>query len=144
MECGKSYLQFRRIHFIMNNKLIDIDLWNGPGQEKFRSLLKIQAKESDIIIFVYDISNKNSFDYLNERIDIVKNSCTEFQGVIVGNKSDLFMDEKVPEEEGIEFAKKMNYKFYSSSAKNDPQGFINFIEDLIKDFIANKYNIKIE
>ena len=31
---------------------------------------------------------------------------------------------------------KNNYKFYSASAKDNPEGFRNFIEELVKDYIA--------
>ena len=51
--------------------------------------------------------------------------------------------EQVSDIKGIEFAKKMNYKFYLSSAKDNPQGFINFLEELIKDFLSEKYGFEI-
>ena len=98
-------------------------------------------KNYNIIIFVYDITNKSSFKSLDERISEMKNIYYKykFQGVIIGNKKELKNKEEVTETEGIELAKKYNYKFYLASAKDDPNGFINFLEELIKNFISNEY-----
>ena len=54
--------------------------------------------------------------------------------MIIANKRDLYAHVEVSEREGIEFAEKNNYKFYSSSAKRDPKGFYNFLEELVKDY----------
>ena len=77
----------------INNKQFVIELWNGPGQEKFRSLGKIFIKNSDIMIFVYDITKRESFNDLKDyhipaAYKILGNN---FKGVIVANKSDLYI-----------------------------------------------------
>ena len=94
-------------------------------------------KIADIILFVYDITNKNSLEYLNSRIEISKEENEfGFIGAVIANKSDLDVERQVYDKQGKEFAKKNNYKFYSASAKDNPEGFRNFIEELIKDYIA--------
>ena len=96
-------------------------------------------KIADIILFVYDITNKNSLEYLNSRIEISKEENEfGFIGAIIANKSDLYDEREVSDEQGKEFAKKNNYKFYSASAKNDSVGFRIFLEELIKDYIASR------
>ena len=88
------------------------------------------------MIFVYDITNKQSFDYLDERIEMAKKLLeNKFIGAIIANKNDLFLKEKIKEEKGREFAKKQNYKFYLVSAKDNPQAFINCLDELVKDYI---------
>ena len=58
----------------IENKEYILEIWDTAGQEKFRSLNQLFIKDSNIIILVYDISNKNSFldlsywyDFINER-----------------------------------------------------------------------------
>ena len=58
-----------------------------------------------------------------------------FIGAIVANKSDLYDEEAVREEEARIFAKEQNYKFYLVSAKESPQSFINCLDELVKDYI---------
>ena len=49
----------------IGDKSYSLNLWDTIGQEKFRSLTKIFIKDSKIVIFVYDITNKRSFEELN-------------------------------------------------------------------------------
>ena len=72
------------------------------GQEKFRSISIIYFKDSDIIIFVYDITNENSFnDLKNFWIGYVKDLIGNDKVFgISSNKIDLFENKKVEKEEG--------------------------------------------
>ena len=54
---------------------------------------------------------------------------------VVGNKSDLYMKEQVKEKEGKNYADSIGAKFRLVSAKNDPHGFVNFLSELLDDFL---------
>ena len=62
-----------------------------------------------------------------------------FKGVIIANKSDLFLKEEVSEKEARDFAKNHYYQFYYTSAKNEPIKAKNVIEKIIKDYISSSY-----
>ncbi len=123
-------------------------LWDTVGQEKLRNLTKIFFKNSKIVIFVYDITNKKSFEALASWERDVKNLLGDniVKGV-VGNKQDLFMDEDVTEEEGANYANSINAKFRLVSAKTDPQSFNVLLEELLKEYLkkneAVSNNIKL-
>ena len=125
-----------------NKKEYKINLWDTIGQERYRSLTKIFLKDSKIVIFVYDITNRVSFDSLQfwkKIIDDVLGS-TPIIGV-VGNKKDLYFDEKVKEEEAEKYANSIGAKFLVTSAKDDPKSFSNFVEQLTEEYIRlNKDN----
>ena len=124
-------------NFSNNNSKFKVILWHGAGQERFLGATKIFVKIVDIILFVYDITNINSLEHLNYRIEISKEENEfGFIGAIIANKSDLYDKREVSDEQGKEFAKKNNYKFYSASAKDNPEGFRHFLEELIKEYIA--------
>ena len=128
--------RFKEIKFFVNHREIKVGLWNGPGQERYRSLMKFFLNDTNILIFVYDITMKNSFDHLNELIEEAKDKLgNNFIGAIVANKSDLYDEEAVSEKEARIFAKEQNYKFYLVSAKESPQSFINCLDELVKDYI---------
>ena len=57
---------------------------------------------------------------------------------IVGNKSDLYLEEAIPEEEAKDYAQKLGFKFKYVSAKNDPISFINFLQELVEEFLEKK------
>ena len=123
-----------------NDKEYKLNLWDTIGQEKYRSLTKIFLKGSKIIIFVYDISNKKSFqslEFWKKIIDDIVGS--ELVYGIVGNKIDLYDKEEVNEDEAEAFAKKIGAKYLLTSAKTDSQSFIKFIEEISYDYIRKNY-----
>ena len=100
-------------------KEIQYDLWDTAGQEKFRAIAKILYKDAQVIILVYDITNKESFneikDYWYEQI---KENCPKnIMLCLVGNKCDLFESEVVTEEEGKELAEDIGAIFKLTSPK---------------------------
>ena len=50
----------------INNKEITFDLWDTAGQEKFRSIAKINYKDAAVIILVLDITNNLSFQSIKD------------------------------------------------------------------------------
>jgi len=101
-------------------KAIKFDIWDTAGQEKYRALAKIFYKEAKIVLLVYDISDRKSFDELKEYWyhAIKENVDTDVIIAIVANKSDLYNSSQVSEEEAREFAKSIDALFQSTSAKS--------------------------
>ena len=123
--------------FEINNIKYNIKLWDTIGQEKYRPLTKIFFKDSKIIILVYDKSIKKSFDELKYWVSEVKNALGDDIIIgIAGNKYDLEEDENDVDENKVrEFAKSINAKFKMVSAKTNGKGFINFLQQLLIDYI---------
>ena len=48
----------------INNQTINLDIWDTAGQENYRSLGRHFYKDSLIVLLVYDITNRESFDDL--------------------------------------------------------------------------------
>ena len=85
----------------LKNKDYNLAIWDTAGQEKFRSLTKIFIKEAKIVIFVYSITNKESFKEIDFWLETVKNILGDKPVFgLAGNKKDLFQEEQVTEEEG--------------------------------------------
>lgn len=128
---------------IINKKEIKLKIWDTAGMEKYRSLNKLFIKDSKIIIFVYDITRKETFKDLDFWHDFIENELgrTPFLGLI-GNKIDLFEKEEVSEEEGREYAKKIGAYFYLVSAKdeNGKQNLDFFFENIVKKYLNGNKN----
>ena len=120
----------------INKQKYNIDLWDTAGQEKYYQITKIFFKGSNVIIFVYDVTSKSSFEGLSKWMDMAKET-TDGQYVcgIVGNKNDLYLDAKVDEKEARDLAESKGYKFKLVSAFKDPKGIQDFIDDLAKDYV---------
>ena len=127
---------------IINGKTYTINLWDTIGQEQFRSLTKIFMKGARIVIFVYDITRRETFEQLNFWIDNTKEVLGNKPILgIVGNKSDLYFNEEVKEEEAEEFAQKNNIPFQLTSAKT-PKSFSDFLEKLVINYIEKLDNAR--
>ena len=116
-----------------NNSRI-LDIWDTPGQEKYRSIIKIFYKGANAFVLVYDPTNEPSF---NELRIFWYNEVKHINSVIfvVANKCDS--DEKVvKDEEGKEFAESIGAIFVSVSAK-DNIGISNLFEQIAQN-IHNK------
>ena len=127
-----SFIQKKINH---QNEEVELAIWDTIGNQKFRALNKLFYKDSEIIIFVYDITNKNSFESIKNiwYEDVQNYFDNELMIYILGNKSDLYLEEEIREEVASEYAKSINAKLKIVSAKNGFQ-IDNFLKELIEDY----------
>lgn len=98
--------------YVHNDKgeTVKIILVDTAGQEKYKSLIPTYTRSADVILLVYDITDRSSFDDLDEfyrsTIDGILKDNIKFY--LVGNKSDLETNRKVKEEDAKELQKKLN------------------------------------
>ena len=120
----------------LNRQKISLNIWDTVGQEKFRSLSKLFFKDTKIVILVYSIVDKKSFDNLSYWLNSVKETIgSDFILGVVGNKCDLFLEQKVDEELGAEFAKNNGGIFEQISAKENRTGLDNYITKLVSEYL---------
>ena len=125
--------------FIKNDQPYILNIWDTAGQEKFRSMTKLFIKSSKIVIFVYAIDNKNSFDSLPFWVSTIKEILgNEIIVALVGNKSDLYSNEEVKDADAQAYADTIGAKFKLVSAKMNAKGFIDFLDELLDDYLKNK------
>ena len=122
-------------------KSIKFDIWDTAGQEKYRSLAKIFYKDAKVIILVYDITNLKSFIGIKSYWYImVKQSCDPNAIIaIVGNKSDLYNEQQVNQEEVEEFARSVEAIFQLTSAKNDT-GITTLFDNIGQKYLNPNYD----
>ena len=127
---------FFKTEMIIENFNFNIYIWDTIGQERIKKLTKIFYKNSKIVILVYDITSKESFNQLQFWLKEVKEELgPDIILGVLGNKKDLFMKEEVSEEQGSQYAKSIGARWVITSAKTERKNFVIFIEDLIRDYI---------
>jgi Ras-related protein Rab-6A len=111
-------LDFQSKNVQIENQDIHLLLYDTAGQEKFRSLIPMYTRDANIILLVYDISNKDTFNHLPDWIrDLTNVNIKEVIFVIVANKIDLNAQRAVTLEEGQKFAEEHDFLFQEISAK---------------------------
>ena len=138
-----SSYTFKKIDIKKYNKSVSLDIWDTAGQEVYRSLSKNFYLNASIGILVYDISRKASFesirDYWYEQLKTFGEEKMIFD--VVGNKTDLFQREEVPENEARNFAKSINAGFHLVSCK-DCVGIKDLFEDCGRKYLEDNDLIK--
>jgi small GTP-binding protein len=124
-------------------KKIRFDLWDTAGQEKYRSLAKIFYKDANIIIFVYEVISKKSFEELkNYWYNQVNSNClANAVFAVVANKNDLYQTAAVLDKEGISWADEIGAIFQSTSAKTNA-GIDQLFENVGKKILNPNYDYK--
>ena len=131
--CGSSFVQIKKT---VKGKKYTLNLWDTAGQEKYDSLTKIFTKNANIVILVYSIVDKKSFQALNKWLKIVKeiNGEDGYALGVAANKSDLYKQTVVPDSQGQEYAKKIKAVWKSTSAKEEDKGIEVLIDELFLKF----------
>ena len=88
---------------IINNK--ELRIYDTAGQEKYRSLIGGYARDSKVIIIVFDLTKKDSYDSIKKSwITYIQEYCEPFSVLLVGNKCDLIDDREITYKDGVELS----------------------------------------
>ena len=96
-------------------------------------------KKSKIVIVVFALNDKKSFNEVDFWVNNAKEELKEGKDImaLVGNKSDLFDEQEVPDDDVKKKADELKIDFKLTSAAEDAVGIKQFFEKLMKDFIKN-------
>ena len=106
---------------------IKLVIYDTSGQERYRTIAANYYKNADGILFVYDITQKNTLTF-NYWLEQIKEKSSIKSIVLFGNKTDLDIsdnkDEDAPKreitkEEGEKIAEQYGLKLFEGSAKDD-------------------------
>ena len=116
---------------------VNLKIWDTCGEEKYRTITRQYYRDTNGVVLVFDLTNKNSFDKLSVWLnDIKEYGSNDTCIILVGNKSDV-QDRKLSLfEEGKKLA--MNYKmpYIEVSAKTGTNVLAMF-ENITKKMIDN-------
>ena len=133
---------FCESHITVGNKKYKYYLWDTAGQEKYRSLNKLFIKDSKIVLIIFAINIKTSFEHINFWNNYVKDILGNdgYMMALIGNKSDLYEEEDIVTDKEIEKkAEELGVKYKVTSALTDSQGFKAFLNGLLEEYI-NEYH----
>lgn len=98
--------------------MVKVKIWDTAGQENFKSMTRNFYRTSNGVVLVYDVSNKSTFEKIQEWIQsIYDNSDEKIKIVLVGNKIDL--PREVTTEEGRKLGEYYKIPFFETSAKEN-------------------------
>ena len=129
-----------------NGKKIIVQLWDTIGRDKYIYSDKKLTKGAKGLIFLYNISNRNSFNEIKSYFyDIKQGISDNVVLALVGNHLDVddeddndnnYSCRKITTNEGQNFAEENNLLFYEVSAK-DGTNVNEFFDELIQRIYEN-------
>lgn len=111
-----------------------LQIWDTAGQERFQSLSSYYYKDASLIIFVFDVTNQQSFYNIKDLIAIVNYYLEErdVPFVLVGNKVDSVDERMVSSAEAKAYARENGFESYiETSAKTNTN-----VEKLFNDAVS--------
>jgi len=111
-------VDFKVTTLSVDGNKVKLAIWDTAGQERFRTLTPSYYRGAQGVIFVYDVSNRSSYDRLQHWLTELETYSTKSDVVkmLVANKIDREKRE-VGREEGLKFARKHCMLFIEASAK---------------------------
>ncbi len=115
--------------------MIKFQIWDTAGRERFRNIVSSYYKSADGILMVYDIFDRNSFDYLKGfLIDIEKNANKNLIKLLIGNKINFDNNNReVSYEEGKKLAESNGMNFIETNPENIEsfnKTFLMFVKEI--------------
>ena len=103
-------LEHHNLIIKINSFIVRMQIWDTAGQEKFDAIASTYYKSADVVIFVYSINIRDSFDRVSQwSKQVDENSSIDEQQIriLIGNKTDLNNERVVSTEEGKDLAKQI-------------------------------------
>jgi small GTP-binding protein len=98
---------------------IKLQIWDTAGQERFHSVTRSYFRSSTAVIFVYDVTKRESFGKLGLWVEAAAQLAPPSAvRVLIGNKTDLVTQRTVSTAEAEDFAKQHQLEFFETSARS--------------------------
>ena len=122
---------------------IKLQIWDTAGQERFKSIISSYFRNSDVVLLIYDVTSRDSFEKLKDWYEMVNIYCNEkLLLIVVGNKIDCSFRRQVTPEVGAKFANNIGSMYIETSAKlyenNNIDKLFNIIINKLLKIIKNK------
>ena len=128
-------------------KEVNVSLVDTAGEERFRSITKNYFKESDGILLLYDVTNKETFKNVEGWIDSIHESLgnhnnSKYLIFLIGNKTDLIgvddYQRDVQEEEGRTKCEEKSLVWGGETSVKNIE--LTELKDLFKDYVKKIYD----
>jgi small GTP-binding protein len=114
---------------------ITINLWDTAGQERYRSLGPMYYKNADAAVAVFDLTNLESFENLDNWVQTFRDVVSARIVCVLGNKSDLETERAVTDAQIQGYVQSKSFSYFPTSAITGDgiqEAFAQLADDLLE------------
>ena len=129
LDCHKKTVEIEHYNF-------NLTIWDTAGQELYRNLTKNSLRGLDILMIVFDVTNRKTFKNLDYWYEEIKETL-DINSIIIcliANKIDLSEQQEVFYEEYYKYSNSINVKLFEANAKN-----FDLVNQIFEDCVQSYY-----
>ncbi|XP_060529260.1 ras-related protein Rab-3 isoform X1 [Cylas formicarius] len=120
-----------------HDKRVKLQIWDTAGQERYRTITTAYYRGAMGFILMYDITNEESFNSVQDWVTQIKTySWDNAQVILVGNKCDMEDERVISFERGKQLAEQLGVEFFETSAKENIN--VKAVFERLVDIICDK------
>ncbi|KAF6198401.1 hypothetical protein GE061_008149 [Apolygus lucorum] len=120
-----------------HDKRVKLQIWDTAGQERYRTITTAYYRGAMGFILMYDITNEESFNSVQDWVTQIKTySWDNAQVILVGNKCDMEDERVISFERGKQLAEQLGVEFFETSAKENIH--VKAVFERLVDIICDK------
>jgi small GTP-binding protein len=126
----------------LSDSSVNLSCWDTAGQESYRCLVPMYARDAEVACLVFDQSNMTSFESLERWLAYIKDDIGIRNVIVVSNKSDL--NPVVPSDDAFEFCSDRKLPLVETSAHTGSNISFLFIKiaEMINDAAADRVQLE--
>ncbi|CAK9303021.1 unnamed protein product [Gordionus sp. m RMFG-2023] len=136
-------IDFKVKTIFRHDKRIKLQIWDTAGQERYRTITTAYYRGAMGFILMYDITNEESFNSVQDWSTQIKTySWDNAQVILVGNKCDMEDERIVSTDRGKQLADHLGMEFFETSAKENIN--VKAVFERLVDIICDKMSESLE
>lgn len=130
---------FQTTHRVVPGANVELEVWDTAGSPQYRSILNIFFNNADIVVVVFDVTNKKSYEAVPGFVSDAKNWVNgEFDLAIFGTKIDSWKNPReVPVDDALQTAQRLGARYFETSSVTT-QGLEDALRKLLKHALKRK------
>ena len=124
-----------------DNNHVDMQIWDLGSQDFLERVRSHYYKGATGVVYMFDVTRPETLAQLHDWRDEVNRNLTDYESLLIGNKTDLVIERRVPEEEGRKTADEMGSEYIEVSVRmnqNVQESFEAIARQIVNRFFCEK------
>ena len=109
---------------------VQFSIWDFAGENKFRQLFPAYCSGASAALLLFDITDPNSFQDLDNWYNLVKNAEKDIFFCLIASKIDLVDQRKISKKQALRYKKKRKINYYMETSAKDGLGIQEAFEEI--------------